>query len=247
MMKKILQITDTHLDEKLTTHGYNVYEKLSLILEQTIEKEDFDLVIFSGDISDMGSLKAYQWLSEKTKHFQDKIIWMPGNHDNINTMKQVLKLPFQVNFEENKLNYQLNLAGVNILCLDSSENSLSDPQIDWLIKSTNENTITFIHHPPMLCGSAFMDNNYSLKNTDILTEKLLSTPNKTFRFFCGHYHQDSYFFHKNIQIFLTPSTMFQIERHQSHFQISHSQSGYRIIEIFEDKSLKTYTNYISIK
>lgn len=244
---KILQITDTHLDENLTTHGHNVYEKLSIVFQQTIEKEDFDLIIFSGDISDKGSLKAYQWLAQKTKDFQDKIIWMAGNHDNVHNMKQTLNFPFRVNLEENKLNYQLNLAGLNILCLDTSEKSLSDTQINWLIDSTDEHTITFIHHPPLLCGSAFMDNNYSLQNWSTLTEKLLAIPKKTFRFFCGHYHQDSYFLKNNIQVFLTPSTMFQIDRYQPHFQISHTQSGYRIIEVYEDKSLKTYCDYISVR
>ncbi|MBE9223486.1 metallophosphoesterase [Cyanobacterium stanieri LEGE 03274] len=245
-MKKILQITDTHLDEELTTHGYDVYGKLSLVLRETIEKEDFDLIIFSGDITDKGSLKAYQWLAEKTKKYQDKIIWMAGNHDNIAHMEKALNFPFRVKLEKNKLNYQLNLNGVNILCLDTSEKSLSLPQINWLIESTNENTITFIHHPPMICGSGYMDKNHSLQNQEMLTEKLLTNPNKLFRFFCGHYHQESCFLHKNIQMFLTPSTMFQIDKYKPYFQISNSQSGYRIIEIYQDKSIKTYCNYIHI-
>lgn len=246
-MIKILQITDTHLDEKPTTHGHNVYEKLSLVLQQTIEKENFDLIVFSGDISDKGSVKAYQWLAKKTQDYQEKIIWMPGNHDDINQMKEALKLPYRVEIEENKLNYHINLAGVNILCLDTSEKYLSEAQINWLIQATDENTIIFIHHPPMLCNSPFMDNNYCLENWQFLTKKLTAIPNKNFRFFCGHYHQDSYYFLKNIHIFLTPSTMFQIDRHQPHFQIHHHQSGYRIIQISEDTSLKTYCNYISLR
>lgn len=244
-MKKIIQITDTHLDEKPTTHGHNVYEKLSTVLEKTIKKENFDLIIFSGDITDKGSLKAYQWLAEITKNFHDKIIWMFGNHDNRENMEQVFTFPYRIAIDKNKFNYQLSLEGVNILFLDSGDEFLDDKQINWLIESTDENTITFIHHPPMACGAKFMDSNYPLKNWQIVTEKLSAIPNKTFRFFCGHYHQESYHFHKNIQIFLTPSTMFQIDRHQPHFQISHNQSGYRIIEISPDNSLRTYCNYIS--
>lgn len=245
-MIKILQITDTHLDEKSTTHGHNVYEKLSLVLQQTIEKEEFDLIVFSGDISDKGSLKAYQWLAEKTKVIAEKIIWMPGNHDDFSNMKQALKLAYQVEIEDNKLNYQINLEGLNILCLDTREKYLSQTQINWLIQATNDNTIIFTHHPPLLCHSPFMDHNYCLENWEFVKEKLTALPHINFRFFCGHYHQDSYYFFKNIHIFLTPSTMFQIDRHQPHFQIHHHQSGYRIIELFEDKSLKTYCNYISL-
>ncbi len=246
-MKKILQITDTHLDEKPTTHGYDAYGKLSLVLQQTLEKENFDLIIFSGDISDKGNLKAYQWLAQKTKDFSDKIVWMAGNHDDVHNMEQVFDFPFRVNLEKNKLNYQLNLADTNILCLDTSEKTLSNFQINWLIESTDENTITFIHHPTLLCGSPFMDNSHQLQNWQILREKLLAIPEKTFRFFCGHYHQESCFFDHNIQVFLTPSTIFQIDRHQPHFQISHTQPGYRVIEIDENKSLKTYCNYVSVR
>lgn len=244
-MSKILQITDTHLDEKPTTHGHNVYEKLSLVLQQTVEKTQFDLIIFSGDISDKGSEKAYQWLAEKTKNYQDKTIWMPGNHDDIQAMEKILKLPYKVEIEDNKLNYQIQLADIKILCLDTREKNLSSTQINWLIESTDENTIIFIHHPPLPCNSPFMDNNHCLENWQILREKLTAIPHLNFRFFCGHYHQDSYFCEQNIQIFLTPSTMFQIDRHQPHFQIHHNQSGYRIIEILENQSLKTYCNYLN--
>ncbi|WPF90171.1 metallophosphoesterase [Cyanobacterium aponinum AL20118] len=244
--KKILQITDTHLDEKSTTHGHNVYDKLAIVFEQTIEKKDFDLIIFSGDISDKGSLNSYEWLAKKTENYNSKIIWMAGNHDSVDNMKQVFNLSFLVDIEENKLNYQLNLSGINILCLDTNDKLLSDNQIDWLIESTDDNTIIFIHHPPITCASPFMDDNHSLANWKIIKEKLSTISNKTFRFFCGHYHQESYISYQNIHLFLTPSTMFQIDRHKPHFQIANTLSGYRIIEIFEDKSFKTYCDYIFI-
>lgn len=244
-MIKILQITDTHLDEKPTTHGHNVYEKLMKVWQQTVEKEEFDLIVFSGDICDQGSLKGYQWLAQKMQKFDHKIIWMPGNHDDFENMKKTFNFPFRVDVEAHKLNYQLSLGGMNILCLDTRDKYLSENQTNWLIKSVDQDTIIFIHHPPLNCGSPFMDNNHSLQNSSILTEKLLAIPELNFKFFCGHYHQDSYYSYQNIQVFLTPSTMFQIDRHQPHFQIDHTQSGYRIIEISESKSIKTYCNYIN--
>lgn len=108
---------------------------------------------------------------------------MAGNHDSVDNMKQVFNLPFLVDIEENKLNYQLNLSGINILCLDTNDKLLSDNQIDWLIESTDDNTIIFIHHPPITCASPFMDDNHSLANWKIIKEKLSTISNKTFRFF----------------------------------------------------------------
>lgn len=245
MVHKILQITDTHLDETPNTHGHNVYSKLSLVLQETVEKEDFDLIIFSGDISDTGCLTAYEWLKKTTQKYDHKIIWMPGNHDDLERMQKVFGFSFRVDIEQDKLTYQLSLNEINILCLDTSDKSLSARQIDWLINATDDNTFIFIHHPPMVCNSPFMDNKHCLQNWTVLTEKLLNIPEKTFRFFCGHYHQESYFAHYNIHIFLTPSTMFQIDRHKPYFEIYHTHSGYRVIEILQNNSFKTYCNYIS--
>ena len=50
-----------------------------------------DIIILSGDLSGIESYKSYKILNQILKCRDKKIIWLPGNHDNITDMIKYLK------------------------------------------------------------------------------------------------------------------------------------------------------------
>ena len=88
---KIAQISDSHLldDSSENIHGINPYQRLSHIINY-INKNQYDLILFTGDIANNGSERSYTQLLEPTKSVKNKILIIPGNHDDLDHLTKVL-------------------------------------------------------------------------------------------------------------------------------------------------------------
>lgn len=249
MVFKILQITDTHLTPTTHLRGVPVYEQLEKVLHQTIEKDpSIDMVVFSGDIADEGSDEAYRWVKQRTANYVEKCIFMVGNHDKSEKIVKCLDLKHEVDIQEGRVTSLVEKSDFSILCLDTGENRLSTPQIDYLVKYRAElpvenQLIVFTHHPVLYMGAAFMDSKYPLGNIDEVVERLGQAKGQHFTFYSGHYHLDGSSTQGNITVHTTPSTMLQISREHAGFSIDTTAPGYRMIEIDNDYT-RSYVKFI---
>lgn len=88
---KIAQISDSHLleDNAETIHGVNPYQRLSFIF-QYIEKNVYDLILFTGDVANNGHEKSYIQLLELTEKIKNRILIIGGNHDDSAQLTKIL-------------------------------------------------------------------------------------------------------------------------------------------------------------
>ena len=122
---------------------------------------DIDFVLHTGDVmTDAETLEEYhQSAVEIYQHLRCPIYYLPGNHDDPPTLRQ---LNPNVQYDHDTMDYVIEHNGVRVLCLDSRSNGIdhaggfSDEQFDWFRKqlavAPNQPTIIALHHPPLGMG-----------------------------------------------------------------------------------------------
>jgi len=88
---KLIHMTDTHL----TTPGRTIFGRDPLLnFERALDHvatdhSDAELMVISGDLSDLGDLADYQWLRERLSRFPIPVRLCIGNHDHRETFLSV--------------------------------------------------------------------------------------------------------------------------------------------------------------
>lgn len=245
---RIAQISDTHIDATATLNRHTKLDVRQQFLDvlQVLNKKNLDLLIISGDLAaTAGEMEAYFWIQEALKTLACPYVVMMGNHDNIENMAFVFDLPPSDLLSCNTLCFSRTFKGKRLLFLDSSTYKISARQLDWLrdqVHTQRDPVLLFVHHPPVHCGARFMDENYSLQDSEEVWS-VLSQLDTIQAIFCGHYHTDLTVVLDNKQIYLTPSTMMQIDRDNADFAVAHARPGWRLIE-WSEKCLRTYVEYL---
>ena len=189
---------------------------------------------------------SLEWIKKELDNAKIKYFLALGNHDSFADLDKTFN--FKGKILGGKLCYSINIKDKKIIILDSSTNSVSDEQLEFLkneSNKTNDEILLFIHHPVIKCGCYFMDNNFALKNLkDVM--KVLKKIKNIRHIFCGHYHTDKKIKKNNKTIYITPSTLAQIDEKSKSLipltLISSLKPGYRIIE-WDDK-IYTYVKYL---
>jgi Icc protein len=118
-----------------------------------------EAIIFSGDLTDKGSVEAYRRLrtvcEEYARRMDAQLIWAMGNHDERANFRELLldepprTLPVDRSY---------HLGGLRVLVLDSStpghhHGEITDDQLRWLegelATKADDGTLLVIHHPPV--------------------------------------------------------------------------------------------------
>lgn len=154
-------------------------------------------------------------------------------------IKEVFGYPLD---DENKLYYIKTLNNWNCLFLDTSSSTITKKQID-LLKRLDESSIIFTHYPLITGRVKHMDKKYPFNDTDKIMSAFKNI-NFPLNIFCGHYHVEKTITHGNINMFLTPSTFFQIKQDSEMFSIDHKLPGWRVIELVEN-TIYTSTRYVN--
>lgn len=199
------------------------------------------LVVIAGDLGQhKGCIDSYSWIKSTLERSALPYLIIPGNHDQGELMQQVFS-PFTL--ENGKLYYQVQFGCWNFVFLDSSPDSVSSAQIDWMHRlmsraSADSNWALVMHHPPDKCGCRYMDGSYPLKDNEPLMG-ILNQYRQISHIFCGHYHiPKEIAFPWGTQLHLTPSTWFQIDEEEPEFTITDPNIGYREI-VLDGCSLAT--------
>ncbi len=123
-----------------------------------------DFVVISGDLADTPIAEEYAHLKRLLAPLTLPFAGIPGNHDSRELMRAAL--PRTYAFPSGPLNQRLEVAGLDLLLLDSSvpgkpHGELDAPTLQWLdatlASAPDRPALLFLHHPPFKTGIWHMD------------------------------------------------------------------------------------------
>ena len=213
MSTKIIQITDLHLNKSkdIVSNGVNTFESASMVIDSIrVNEKNIDCLILSGDLSNDCSIESYNHLMQLLKDFEAPIYLMSGNHDSpslLNTLTNNKNI-FLKNFQ------CFNNWGVFMFNTkkENSPNGLLKKEelmyFDEVLSNVlYENIIVFLHHHPVLIGSASMDS-MIIENAELLTDRIMKY-DKIKAVSWGHIHNEFDLNMGSAKLFSTPSTCYQ--------------------------------------
>lgn len=236
----VLQLTDCHLLEgdDAQVFGLNTQETFNWVTD--LLQQQFpnpDLIIATGDIAEDGSAGAYKKFVHKVLKLSQKVAWLPGNHDVLNTMREVdASLGVKV----------IEVSDWKILLLDSHiegkvEGYLARAELDFLetelLRDTERPVLIGVHHPPMEIEATYL-NPHRIGNADDFFTVIDRFTNIKGIFF-GHIHQLIDQHRSNVRLLASPSTCHQFSPHGDSFAFDDLPPGYRWFELFAGGRFET--------
>ena len=226
---KIAHICDIHIALcNSLSRNIDVRGNFERVL-QKVKSDRPDLIVLGGDLAAVnGETDAYEWTRYQLDGAVVPYLMIPGNHDQVDNMVSIFKPA--IKGEDNKLYFTCEVMGKRLTFLDSSSEFITSDQFAWLSENNRDQpSLLFMHHPPTDCGCDFMDLRYPLQNQSE-TMSALNDINGLKAVFCGHYHTEKTVLSGDKTIFITPSTMMQLNQDNSEYEVSSFQPGWRIIE-----------------
>ena len=245
----ILQVTDLHLfpDSGVLMGGVDTENSLQRVLKQAHQKHtDIDTILVSGDLVQQATESSYQRVYNILKQYSTPTTCLPGNHDDVDLMQQI------INSEQINCKKQLIFNYWQLICLNSQKKGseggyLSSSELDFLQNALSKNlhlkTIIALHHHPINSGSEWLDT-MTIENSPALFSLLKPYPQVKL-ISCGHIHQELNHTKNDILVLGTPSTCFQFKPKSIDYKLDTMPPAYRIIKLFADGSIETKVHYLS--
>lgn len=237
----IAQITDTHLFAEVepSVFGVQTYNSLLTVVEKlrTLQPQP-DILLLTGDLSQDESSQSYDRLTSLVAPLNIPAYWLPGNHDNLQVMEQVLH---PINAAKS-----FHAGGWNFLLLSSLipgcvHGEISQQSLAWLELQLEQNpdpTLVALHHPPCSINSDWMDK-INLRNYEEFLAVCDRYPQIKLVIF-GHIHQEFDTRRGNVRYLGSPSTCVQFQPQSKEFAIDkQAQPGFRLINLFTDGTYNT--------
>jgi 3',5'-cyclic AMP phosphodiesterase CpdA len=195
----LAQLTDFHVVLPDTEQGKLMrtpgYLEAALAHVEAIDPS-VDALLGSGDLVDAGREDEYELLATLLEACTKPVYLIPGNHDDREVMRTVLKaaghdyLP-----EAGFLQYCVDLGPVRLVALDTlvpgkAGGLLCEERLQWLdarLSEESKPTIVMQHHPPFVTGISQMDE-MGLDGSDEEAAILRKHPHVE-RVICGHIHR----------------------------------------------------------
>ena len=239
----VAQVTDIHLfaDEKQELLGMPTTQSLQAVLQQLRAlNPQPDLLLLTGDLSQDGTVASYQRLQAALIPLRIPTYWLPGNHDHLPMMQQVLHCPPVMPdkaFHHGGWKFLLLNSGVP----DCVYGQISDESLEWLESQLEtlpqSPTLISFHHPPFVVNSQWLDTS-TLKNPEALFSVIDRYPQVRLVVF-GHIHQEFQRQRKGVTYLGTPSTSIQFEPQSDRFSLDSAQPGFRLLKLYQDGSWQT--------
>jgi len=196
----IAQITDTHIKMP----GKLAYQRVdtAAMLQRCVAAvrrldPQPDLVVLTGDLVDLGRPDEYVWLRNLLGPLQQRLIVVPGNHDEREAMRAAFAgdgyLPargfLQFAIDDH---YPLRIVGLDTVIPCQGGGELCAARLEWLettlARDSGRPTLLLMHHPPFLTGIAHMDA-IGLAGREAFTEIVARHPQIEL-ILCGHLHRN---------------------------------------------------------
>jgi len=246
-MIKILQITDLHIgaDSKYRLAGVDTLHTFNSVVDQA-QKEDYDLVMVTGDISAEANLSAYETFFTRVRDLDSTVLWLPGNHD---LMPSISQVPNAIPFQE-----VYDLGDWRIIMLDSiveyhPGGELGIAELGKLQRLLDENTkpnvLISLHHQPIDVGSHWLDKQ---KIQDAKAFLSIVESNKKVRgVLWGHVHQAFETKQNGCYYMATPSTCVQFKVNSHDFALDTLSPGYRLLHLHPDGAIDTKIQRVDVE
>ncbi len=230
----IAVFSDIHIPgDDLSKKNIQIRENFIQVLGHALTNRP-DAFIITGDLGQHeGCVQSYRWIKEILDQSCVSYLIIPGNHDQGSLIETVFT-DFRLCF--GKLFYFVRFGCWSFIFLDSSPDSVSQEQLEWMdarlsLAAKDSLWALVMHHPPVTCGCTYMDSHYPLMNNQPLLD-ILDRHEQIKHVFCGHYHTAKNLAYNNrAMLHITPSTWFQIDEKETDFTISDPRIGYLSIVI----------------
>lgn len=164
-MTKLIWMTDPHFQNQGTIAGLNPRARLEAALTHAnTHHGDAAGIVLSGDLVGDDIDGDYRAMAAHLARSALRVYPMMGNNDDRAGMRSHLDLP--PGTMPDFVQYQLDLPGAVILCLDthvvgSHAGALCAARLDWLaarLADAGDTPVTvFMHHPPLALGLPMQD------------------------------------------------------------------------------------------
>ena len=239
----VAQITDTHLFAEVdrTWKGLSTARTLQSVLQhlQQIQPQP-DLLLLTGDLSQDETPESYELLASLISPLKIPAYWIPGNHDNLSVMQQILdKSPISPEKSFQLGNWQfLLLSSVEAGC---NGGKLSPESLDWLdsqLQQTGDRPVMIaLHHHPLPIDCEIMDG-MMLHNADEFFVIVDRYPQVKI-VICGHIHQEFHQQRGSVSYLGTPSTCLQLLPKSHPIIVDQIPPGFRLLELAIDGTWNT--------
>lgn len=245
----IAQVTDIHMfaDEKQKLLGLSTIQSFQAVIErlQRLQPQP-DLLLLTGDLSQDGTPKSYEYVQDVVSRLSTPTYWLPGNHDCVSTMEQVLNrapLSPRKAFARGGWNFLLINSGVP----GCVHGQLSAETLDWLelrLRMVGDGpTVVALHHPPFRVNSDWLDTSI-LQNPEELFA-VLDRHSQVKLVLFGHIHQEFNHQRHSVHYLGTPSTSIQFEPQSSNFSLDQEDPGFRLLNLYPDGRWETWIERVA--
>ncbi len=238
---KLTQITDLHLGSTgdYQLRGLNTLASLRSVL-QAIDSSGRgeDLLLITGDLASDSQPGAYRQLDQLLNESDRRALWLPGNHDNVDLMRENLIHYPQITVYKS--------GSWAILTIDSSQEGepggcISDWQLQQLESHLNNLADKFVlvamHHSPVLINSLWLDQQRIANQLQL--HSLLKSHGNVKAVVNGHIHQQFDSDWDGLAVYSTPSTCRQFQPLSDDFALSSQPPAYRWFDLHEDGHIDT--------
>lgn len=240
---RIIQFTDCHIlgTEGAQLRGMDTRRSFEAVMAAALrENGRADLILATGDLAEDGSAEAYRYLVEQFTAAGLPTFWLPGNHDDSNSMR--------AHFAGGPVHGARQVLSRNwlILLLDSTiagqvQGRVAEAELDFmdaaLHRHAGRHALVCLHHQALETGSAWLDAK-GLDNAAELRRRLAEHANVR-GVLWGHVHQASQQRLDGIEWMSTPSTCMQFKPGSREFALDDQPPGYRYLALGADGSIQS--------
>lgn len=239
---RVVQITDAHLgeEENSTLLDMNTDSSLEHVLQMLLDRpEQADLIMITGDIADHGARTAYERFQNKLSRFQQPQLWLNGNHDVAQRMRDVVGYGSELSRRAFIGNWQLVM--LDSVITGKVGGSLAQSELQYLRNCLSQNpdvpTLIGLHHHPIPVGCEWLDEQIIDNADEFLT--LLKQFSCVKAVCWGHVHQDFSHNYGDIAMMSSPSTCVQFAPNSDDFKVDDLAPGVRWLELYPDGRIET--------
>ncbi len=239
---RILQLTDLHVleDSEARLKGIPTRELLQDVIRKIQDSaEVVDHLVITGDHTHDELPTSYSAVRSILSPWLDRLWQVPGNHDDRTVMRSVFGDRIS-GAGQQRINFSFKAGSWLCLGLDthlpgSVSGLIEDQQIEWIVEqlhnSPDSRVALFMHHPPVLLNSVWMDR-IGLDGRERLQKCIEQNPAIQL-VCCGHVHHESSHRVGGAEIVTTPSTGIQFSPDGESATFVAAPPGYRVIELTE--------------
>jgi len=233
---RILQISDTHLfaDPQGQLCGQKTRVSFEAVLDD-MRKNSWppDLILVTGDLSQDNSDKSYIFFREKMLELKVPIYCLPGNHDSVGLMTQLLNRGL-VQVPRSVMINRWQIILMNSVLPKKHVGHVSREEMEFLKEALQahpeKNVLIALHHSPVLVKSQWLDSMVLDNSAEFfdLIDRFRHIKGVVY----GHIHQEYETKRKGVSLIGSPSTCVQFKPKSNGFRFDNKPPGYRWLHLF---------------